>query len=230
MVWTVPQIWEDGECWLIGGGPSIPQQFGVPAEVVDKVLSKELSPSAYSEYMAPIHSKHVIGVNAAYLLGDWIDFIFFGDNRFFLEHKEALRKHPAVKVTCHAIPQKYPWVKYLPRDREKQSGISNYPNTVAWNANSGAAAISLAVHLGVKRIILLGFDMKLGVNNEQHWHSLYKGTKLSDRRRGNLPFPRHLVGFEQIAKDAKRMGVEIVNASPESAITQFPKLVVKELL
>ena len=45
-----------------------------------------------------------------------------------------------------------------------------------------------------------------------------------------MPFHRHLRGFPQIAKDAKQMGVEILNASPDSAIECFRKVTVKELL
>jgi hypothetical protein len=46
----------------------------------------------------------------------------------------------------------------------------------------------------------------------------------------HLPFDRHLRGFAQIAKDAQQRGIEIINACPESAITQFHKCNVKELL
>ena len=45
-----------------------------------------------------------------------------------------------------------------------------------------------------------------------------------------MPFDRHLRGFSDMAKDAKRRGIEIINASPDSAITCFPKYSIKELL
>lgn len=231
MLWQVPRMWEDGECWIIGGGPSIPKQFGVPTQVIDRVLSGELKPEAYSSYMQPIHSKHCIGINAAYMIGSWMDIIFFGDRRFFLQHMHELAAYPGIKCTCNPKfeASRYRWVKYLQRDRNHPRGISAHNHRVSWNNNSGAAAISVAVHAGVKRVVLLGFDMDLDKDNRQHWHSAYRpvGKKRNARK---LPFHRHLLGFEAIARDARRMKVEIINASPTSKITQFPKVNVKDLL
>jgi len=96
---------------------------------------------------------------------------------------------------------------------------------VAWNQNSGAAAISVAVHAGAKRIFLLGFDMKLKAD-AQHWHSEYRTAGVKARA---LPFNRHLQGFPFIAADAKRLGVEIFNVCPESAIPDFKKVTLKEV-
>jgi hypothetical protein len=232
MRWRVPKIWDRETCWIIGGGPSIPVQFGVPKEVISGVQNKSLPVSAYSPYMQAIHDKHVIGVNAAYLIGNWIDIVFFGDRRWYFDNREQLTHFPGLKVSCSPVlkDKKYKTenVKMMGRD-SKGRGISDNPETVSWNSNSGAAAISLAVHTGANRIILLGFDMTLSTDGNQHWHQLYKPA--GDRRNAKkLPFGRHMIGFEMIAKDAKRKRVKIINASPDSAITQFEKTTVNELL
>jgi len=80
----------------------------------------------------------------------------------------------------------------------------------------------------------LGFDMKLNANSDQHWHDLY-GRKEAianrdPRRPFQLPFAKHLMGFQQIARDAKQRGISIINCSPESAITEFPKCNIKDIL
>ncbi len=73
--------------------------------------------------------------------------------------------------------------------------------------------------------------MKLNDTDNQHWHDVYKrGVTLDQRKKRKMPFHRHLRGFPQIAKDAKQMGVEILNASPDSTIECFRKVTVKELL
>ena len=41
---------------------------------------------------------------------------------------------------------------------------------------------------------------------------------------------QHMVGFSKIAQDAKRLGIEIINASPDSKIKAFKKVPVKDLL
>jgi len=232
--WKVPKIWEGGECWIIGGGPSVTKQFNVPDDIVQKVLLKELPPSAYSPYLTPIHDKHVIGVNAAFLIGDWIDMVFFGDKGWFIANRKQLAKFPGLKVTCHPkfksqefAPER---IKYLQRDRERGKGISPNKGKVCWNGNSGAAAISVAANAGAKRIILLGFDMKLNENNKQHWHGLYGTARRKKIEPKKLPFARHLHGFPMIARDAKERDIEIINACPDSAIDVFPRRSVCKIL
>jgi len=239
MTWRVPKIWEGGECWIIGGGPSVPRQFNVPERIIREVVHEGRSPAVYSQYMEALHDKHVIGVNVAYMIGEWIDVVFFGDFKFFLAHKFGLAEFPGLKVSCNARVNKkqYDWVKYLAHDKERKKGISLNSRKVSWNGNSGAAAISLAVHMGATRIILLGFDMKLKDDDPvQHWHQLYKGLHPPAGKKGRnkkeraLPFPRHLKGFEFIYKDARKRGITIINACPDSAIKEFKKMSVKQLL
>jgi len=232
MTWAVPKMWDGGECWIIGGGPSMPKQFGVPDDVIQAVFSKDLPPSAYSPYLSPIHSKHIIGVNAAYLIGDWIDIVFFGDRGWFLRNRLELAKFPGIKISCNPKLSKLTSerIKCVVKDGKQPRGINSHPDKVSWNNNSGAAAISVAANMGVKRIILLGFDMTLDDNDRQHWHGLYGTANRRTRDPKRLPFNRHLRGFPQIAKDAKRRNIEILNACPNSEIKQFKKVTVEEIL
>lgn len=232
MTWEVPQMWSGGDVWILGGGPSIPKQFGIPDSVVKQVLERTSSPNIYSPYMQALHSKHVIGINVSFMIGDWLDMVFFGDSGFFDRYQSGLASFRGIKVTCNStVGKTVNWVKYTPCDHSRKRGISKFTNMVSWNGNSGAAAISIAAHTGAKRIILLGFDMNLSSDKMQHWHDVYQRGKVeTEKRLRNLPFDKHLRGFEDIAKDAKKRGIEIINASPDSAITQFPKYTVKELL
>ena len=234
-MWKVPRIWDGGECWIIGGGPSLTEEFGIPKELVTEVKKGEQPPSSYSPYMEALHDKHLIGINAAFRLGNWIEFIFFGDGGFYLKNRKSLLKHPGLKVSCSpkidTVRFKSAGVKYLQRDHNRAKGISKNLHKVSWNNNSGGAAISFAVHLGVSRIILLGFDMCNAGDHSQHWHNLYgRSSGQPPKKPHRLPFHRHLLGFPFIAEDAKKMGIEIINASPNSAIEEFPKVKVKELL
>ena len=231
MIWQVPRIWDGGDVWIIGGGPSVSRQFEVPDKVVQEVMAGTLPPSAYSSYMSFLHDKHVIGVNVAYMIGDWIDMVFFGDKGFFLAHQQRLADFPGMKVSCEPTTDKVDWVKFVTRDTKHSRGISGNPKMVSWNNNSGAAAINVAVHTGAKRIILLGFDMKLNGSNNQHWHDVYKrGVITGEKRMRNLPFDRHRRGFPVIAQDAQKMGVEILNCNLDSRIECFSKVSLKDLI
>jgi hypothetical protein len=68
--------------------------------------------------------------------------------------------------------------------------------------------------------------MHLDQDSVSHWHGRH-------REKGQVkppPFRRHLRGWPAIAEDAVKIGVEIINASPTSAIQAFRKVSVRELL
>jgi hypothetical protein len=229
--WSIPRMWEGGECWIIGGGPSMPRQFGVPENVISAVLKGERPLSSYSPFLSPIHDKHVIGVNAAFMLGSWIDVTFFGDSGFYFSNKVELDALNKLKVCCNPNVNKRENdifdVKYVPHDLRHSKGISERKSMVSWNLNSGGAAINLAYHLGVSRVYLLGFDMKVGEDGRQHWHSHYLANKNPDqppKDAKKLPFKRHGPCFTMIANDARRLGLEIINVSPESELTVFKRV------
>lgn len=205
----------------------MPFQFGVPEEIVDQVCTGRLFPEAYSPYLSELHDRHVIGINDAYLIGDWLDFVFFGDGSWYLKNRKRLARWGGLKVTCHARfankpPEDMEGIKVLLKDSKKRHGISDNPRLICWNGNSGAAAISMAANLGAKVIFLLGFDMKS--SKFTHWHGghLKKGKK--------PPYKRHLTGFPQIAKDAGRRGITILNVNTGSKIDSFPKVTLREAL
>jgi hypothetical protein len=232
MSWQVPRIWEGGDVWILGGGPSVTEQFCIPNKVVQQVIEQHSSPSVYSPYMSYLHDKHVIGVNVAYHIGTWMDMIVFGDEGFYLRECIGLAKYPGIKISCHPTSRHEPWIKYMDRDTSHPKGISPNPKKVSWNHNSGAVAINVAAHAGAKRIFLLGFDMKVGNNKMQHWHDVYKRGPVNptdQKRLRSMPFDQHLSGFPVIARDAKKLGIQIINVCPDSAITDFPRVSLKEL-
>ena len=226
-MWSIPRIWDGGQCIIIGGGASVPRQFGVPESIIQNVFKGVSSVEEYSPYMERIHSQHIIAVNMAYKLGNWVDCMFFGDDSFYRSKNNVadLLRFSGLRLTCaQRIPFTNGTFKVISRDAKKKYGISFSSNQVAWNDHSGGAAINLAVHFGVSRIILLGFDMKLDADNNQHWHKFYPKLKSSP----TSVMQRHLKGYPTIANDLKGK-VEVINCSPDSAITVFPKINFKDL-
>lgn len=227
-MWKVPEMWKGGDVWIIGGGSSLLQQFNIPKKVVQKVRKGEIPLSAYSEYLKSLHTKHIIAVNMAFMLGNWVDMMFFGDPEFYELCKNDLNAFRGIKIARHsrfdAKKYKRKGIHYLQNSVIKE-GISNKSSEVIWNKNSGAAAISIAALSGAKRIILVGFDMTLGEHEEQHWHSFYEQAKATEAL-----FIKHLRGFAAIKADAEKRGIEIINTSPISTITEFKKQDINELL
>ena len=233
MSWTVPPMWDGADVWILGGGPSVAEQFDIPKEVVQNVKNGTSPLSVFSPYMKALHNKHVIGINVAFQIGDWIDMCFWGDKNFYLQYREKISQFPGIKASCCHPGSVQDWVKFIEKDTEHPRGISTRPNAVSWNHNSGSAAISIAAWAGAKRIILLGFDMTIGEDKRMHFHDVYnRGAIDTDDklRKWQGTFDRHLRNFPYIAMDAKVKGIEIINASPNSMIPDFPKCSLKDLL
>ena len=224
MFWKMPKIWDGGECWIIGGGPSIVEQFNIPDNVVEAVKSGEAPLSEYSPYLKALHGKHVIGINMAFEIGNWVDICFFGDQSFYGRFKGGLMRFPNLKINCSLdVSKPFPNVKRMRRLATSQTyGIATKPDSLRWNSNSGGSAINLAYHTGVKRVYLLGYDMVKN-GHGTHWHNSY-GKKT------RTPYTTHLKCFQHIARDAEKLGLEIINVNPQSAIKQFPKKALSEIL
>ena len=96
------------------------------------------------------------------------------------------------------------------------------PSRIFCGGSSGYGALQLAVLRGARQITLFGFDYRGGHHNEAH----YRCFNAAPESRW-LEFAS---AFDLAAPVLKRMGVDVVNASPGSAITVFPKCSVEEAL
>jgi hypothetical protein len=82
--------------------------------------------------------------------------------------------------------------------------------------NSGQRAIQLAAHLGAERVILLGYDCTLA--NGAHWHGRHPATM-------HNPVPREVGRWHTDFSSLPGLlpGVEIINASRDTALTCFTR-------
>lgn len=106
----------------------------------------------------------------------------------------------------------------------EQTGLSEDPGYLNHGSNSGYQAINLAVHLGAKRIVLLGYDMRLD-NGRSNWHDEprpFASPSLYDQ--SMLPY------FATLVEPLGKLGVEVVNCTPGSALECFPKATLEEAL
>lgn len=106
-------------------------------------------------------------------------------------------------------------VHVMPYDKAAR-GLSNVDGRIAWGGNSGYCAIGLAVQFGASRILLVGYDMQ--DDGREHWHGRHAE---SVRKAFNFPMWRQR--FTEMAIDADRRGIEIINCSRETALTCFPR-------
>ncbi len=98
------------------------------------------------------------------------------------------------------------------------TGLELDPTGLKTGQNSGYQAVNLAVHLGAARIVLLGFDMKQGRTGD-HWFGAhtYPGT-VPPRFRDFIEY------FASIVAPLGAAGIEVLNATPGSALLCFPQV------
>jgi len=180
-----------------------------------------------------LHPIRCIGCNDAYQLGPQVvDICFFGDARWFTIHnrdwiaelgKPGLRKFSGIVCTNTDRAFHGRWVKKLER---RPTGVCKEPWRCAWNQNSGAAAVNLALHTGAKKIVLVGFDMQLSPEGIANYH-----LNLKDQPSPTV-YPRFIAGFERLKEKMRVMfqGVRVVNATPGSAMQTFPIMTLEEAL
>ena len=102
-------------------------------------------------------------------------------------------------------------------DGDKANGLGR--GKVHYGANSGYQAINLAYLFGAKKIILLGLDCKRGENKKAHWHGDHPGPLNKD-----MPIKTWLKSFPKLAEDLKTEGVEVINATRDTALECFSKI------
>ena len=119
----------------------------------------------------------------------------------------------------------FPEVRYI--KSKVGQGLSFDRSVIHQGSNSGYQAINLAVHLGVKRIVLLGYDMQLGPDGQVHHHGPH--PKGMNNPEGGL-FKAWVERFATIVPDLERAGLEIINCTPNSALRCFPMAKLEEVL
>lgn len=194
-------IWEGEKCYIIGGGPSVKH-----IENLEELLEDKL----------------VIGVNDAYKYS-CTDICFFGDKSWYNNHKDRqeFKDFKGTIITNNPSGSQFgPEICFTKR---MTTGFSNEPDKIAFNCNSGAAAINLACLLGVSKIYLIGFDMKQDEQGNNNWH---ENDNLVPARK----YRSFISKIENMQKEIiqKFPTVKIYNCNPDSALDVFPKITLEE--
>lgn len=117
-----------------------------------------------------------------------------------------------------------PGATYLRRLRS-DNHFSDDPHSLECAGNSGFAALNLAWLKRARRIVLFGFDFH-GVHHAPgHYAARNRPVNANDRY-----LARWAVNFNSIQAQIERAGAMVVNASPNSVITAFPKVSQAEAL
>jgi hypothetical protein len=204
---SLPRRYEGKTVFVIGGGPSLSRTN-----------------------LSMIKDRPVVGCNDAFRLGEWVDWCVFADRRWWdWNHKDVTMWRNREQVVC-CVPQlledrnvRWPWLKILRRD-EARFGLSVEQDTLCWNRGCGGTAINVAYLLGAARVVLLGFDMRM-VDGKHNWHDNHqKEERPQIYQNSMMPF------LKPMSDAMKVTGLQIVNATPGSALNLFSTLSLAEVV
>lgn len=139
---------------------------------------------------------NVVAVSDAFRLAHWADAMCSTDGDWWRENPD----HKNFQGLKFSVKERAPDIKSLGKPT---------------NHNSGLLGIRTALHLGARKIILLGFDM-----SGTHYFGKHKPPLNNTRPETFEIFKRHFAQYDY-------QGAEILNANLNSSLECFPKVRVK---
>ena len=186
-----------------------------------------------------------IAVNDQYLVAPWADILYFADTRWWEWHHAGLeKKWPWVRFSAEQVRTAFarfagqkvtidgtgmmvpdPDVFMLHNDgvSGKHDGLTECPNALRTGSNGGYQAVNLAVLAGAKRVLLLGYDMRFP-DGRSHSHNGHPS------RHPETNYSQYAKHFATMLPDLVRLGVEVINCTPGSAIQCFPVAALESVL
>lgn len=182
--------------FLIGGGPSLKDVDLTPLmKHQDRVL---VSNNAFKLFPEAYLAHHT----------DWCWWEWNKDQFHLFKGKYC--STTGIGANRNDYPKPFIWLK-----KEGDSGFSgNFP--MIRGNNAGYQLMNIAFILGASQIILLGYDLKHGKNNETQWHKEHLRDTAT-----NLWTERMLPEFNAIARPLAKKGIKVYNANLDSAIRCF---------
>lgn len=212
---------------LVRHGVALPKLCGVNGTV----FCLATGPSLTARDVDAVRGRGVVvAVNDAHRLAPWADVLYSSD-RYWWRHYRGVESFHGLKATMEYSPGRY--AKELLRWAPEMFflrltghyGVETRPDGLrTCGQNSGGAAVNLAVHLGARRIVLLGYNM--GVPGPKRHFFGDHPSPLSNMSH----FPIWREAFEQMAPELTRLGVQVINCTENTSLSCFPCAPLAEVL
>lgn len=191
-------------------------------------------PSAKTADLTSAKGKaRIIAVNSSWELCPWADVLYACDYSWWKFHN-GVPEFKGLKISQHArCPSNFPDIKLVTCVRSFEQGAKIYTadrGRIGWGPSGGFQALNLAVQFGSKKIILVGFDMR--IDRGLHWHGPHQTTKGIGKRAEPTGLHNPHMGQVQrwrkildgVRPELDRLGVSVINASLVSKLEKYPKM------
>jgi hypothetical protein len=168
---------------------------------------------------------HVIAINDSFRLAPWADILYSCDFAWWAQHKGA-REFKGLRLS-HDLRacNEFGLHRVMIEKVGSNELLLDRPSYVGAGGNSGFQALNLAVQFGATGVMLIGVDCNL--EHGGHWHKNHP-MPMSNPAENNVQ--RWRIAFDGVAPSLAALGVDVVNCSPISKVTQYPKLSIAEAL
>lgn len=161
----------------------------------------------------------VVVVNDSWRLAPWADVLYACDWRWWRKHGGVPAFHGLKVTLSNSLGHIDAWPEIKVLRNTGTAGLERSPSGLRTGRNSGYQAINLAVHFGVRRIVLLGYDMKPAPDGRTHWF----GDHADWPTRPGIFETVFQPYFQDLARELAAGGVEIINCTLDSALDAFPR-------
>ena len=164
-------------------------------------------------------------INNSYQLAPWADLLYAADGKWW-EYHVAARGFSGLKVTPDAAAaRRYGLnrVSLVPETAEECARIFlGGDGSIGHGGNGGFQTVNLVTAFGARRQIWIGLDFC-----GEHWHGKHPDALKNPRPQTLEKWRKRLDGQ---ADELKRLGVEVLNVSSTSALTNYRKCSLPEAL
>jgi hypothetical protein len=168
----------------------------------------------------------VIAINESWQLAPWADMLYACDGNWWKLHA-GLQKFKGLKLSydvdaCNMFRLKRVFIP----DRTSDEILLEPLGHVGAGGNSGFQALNLAVQFGGRRILLIGYDMRVDLG--EHWHPRHYPPLSNPHPNDNLPRWRRAI--DKASKLFSQLGIEVINCSDVSMLKSYHKMTIEEAL
>ena len=160
----------------------------------------------------------IMGINNAYQICDPA-YLYACDSAWWKWHYEHVPFH-IIKYSL----AKTEYSDVMQMEKDGIEGLSKEWPKLKTGQNGGYQAINLAYLMGYNRIILLGYDMQL-TNGKSHWHKDHSGNNPKKRQ-----FKDWINNYNELAPLLEKVGVEVLNATKETALKCFKRVRLSDVI
>lgn len=196
----------DYTCYIVGGGTSM----------------KNFDWSLLDD-----ENKFVIAINNAYTKLPNAQILYCTDPPWIKEHENDLATFTGLIYQGALNLSNPPKMEIVDKQWHLTGphGLEKLPGCLRHGSNSTYAALNMAaVHLGFKKIYLIGIDMKWGISRNKttsHWHSDIRPHKRVD---GEAVYNKMRAAYNTIKQPLLDMGIKVfnVNTPEKTDLDVFP--------